>query len=510
MSDRSSHPTPVGAAFVPVLVGITLVVSIISSLGAPLLPDVAKELEISLPNAQWSLTAALIAGALSAPILGRLGDGRHRRRSMLGALVVVSAGGVVAGAAGSLPVLVAGRFMQGIGLGLAPIAMAAARDHLGPDRARKTIAILSVSGATGLGAGYPISGLIAEQTNVHDAFYFGAVLSAVAFAAAFFAIPSSRSGTETRLDVKGAVLGGIGVVALMIAIGQGHEWGWVSPAVLGCLVVAVGTLALWVRLQLRGTSPLVDLRQLRHRAVLGADVAALLLGVALYMFLTVITEFVQTPSAEGFGFGASTLVAGLCLVPFSICSLLGTRLMALMLSRFGTRAALGTGGLAITAAGVFFALVHTALWQACVMMGLLGIGFGFTFAAIPGLITSAVPAGEIGSAMGFYQVVRSIGFSAGSALVASILASHEVTGSAFPAVSGYTTALWVGAVASLIAAVVAVILAPGEPARSDDRASVGAGDEEELREIARDDAELASAGLIDAEVEAEVEVPGRA
>jgi MFS family permease len=86
LSDRSSHPAPVGAAFVPVLVGITLVVSIISSLGAPLLPDVAKNLDISLPSAQWSLTAALIAGALSAPVLGRLGDGRHRRRAMLGAL----------------------------------------------------------------------------------------------------------------------------------------------------------------------------------------------------------------------------------------------------------------------------------------------------------------------------------------------------------------------------------------------------------------------------------------
>jgi MFS family permease len=501
MPDRSSHPTPVGAAFVPVLVGITLVVSIISSLGAPLLPDVATDLGISLPSAQWSLTAALIAGALSAPVLGRLGDGRHRRRAMLGALVIVSAGGIVAGAAGSLPVLVAGRFMQGIGLGLAPIAMAAARDHLGADRARKTIAILSVSGATGLGAGYPISGLIAEQTNVHDAFYFGAVLSAVAFVAAFFFIPSNKSSAGAPLDVKGAVLGGIGVVALMIAIGQGHEWGWVSPTTLGCLVLAVGTLALWVRLQLRGTAPLVDLRQLRHRAVLGADVAALLLGVALYMFLTVITEFVQTPSSQGFGFGASTLVAGLCLVPFSICSLLGTRLMGLMVSRFGTRSALGTGGLAITAAGVFFALVHTALWQACVMMGLLGIGFGFTFAAIPGLITTAVPAGEIGSAMGFYQVVRSIGFSAGSALVASILASHEIAGSAFPAQSGYTTALWVGAVASLVAAVVAVILAPGDTTRP---AGPTTAAEEELREIARDDAELASAGLIDAEVEAEV------
>src|ERR1700748_3669458 len=131
VSRPSARPEDaVGGAFVPVLVGLPLDVSCNTSLGARLLPDVAKELDISLPNAQWSLTAALIAGALSAPILGRLGDGPDRRRSLLrgggprrrsilGSRVIVSAGGVIAGAGGSLPVLVVGRFMQGIGLGLA-------------------------------------------------------------------------------------------------------------------------------------------------------------------------------------------------------------------------------------------------------------------------------------------------------------------------------------------------------------------------------------------------------
>jgi hypothetical protein len=95
--------------------------------------------------------------------------------------------------------------------------------------------------------------------------------------------------------------------------------------------------------------------------------------------------------------------------------------------------------------------------------------------------------------MGFYQVVRSIGFSAGSALVASILASHEVAGSAFPAVSGYTTALWIGAGIAVFATLVAVALAPRERAA----APVS---EDEL-ETWRDDAELASAGLIDGEAE---------
>ena len=472
----------------PVLVAVTLVVSIISSLGAPLLPSVAAALSVSLSSAQWSLTAALLAGAVAAPVLGRLGDGPHRRAAILGALVVVTVGGIVAGAADSLPLLIVGRVLQGIGLGLAPIAMAAARDHLPAERVPAAIGLLSVSGATGVGAGYPISGLIAESFDVHVAFYFGAVLSAAALVAVFWVVPRSRAAATVPLDVPGALVGGLGVVALLIGVGQGAQWGWLSPAVLGCFAVAAVVLASWVRLQLRLPNPLVDLRQLRHRAVMGADVAALLLGTALYMFLTVVTEFVQTPSRVGFGFDASPLVAGLCLVPFSLFSLAASRLVGALARGIGTPAVLALGSLAIAVAGAFFALVHGALWEAFAAMGLLGVGFGFTFAAIPGLIARSVPAREVGSAMGFYQVVRSIGFTVGSALVASVLAAHEAAGAAFPSVSGYTLALWIGAGVCVVAAVVALLSAPrGEGPPSAER-----------EREARDDAELASAGIAEA------------
>ncbi|HEY1853943.1 MAG TPA: MFS transporter [Solirubrobacterales bacterium] len=482
---RTRRSPEVGTALVPVLVGITLVVSTISSLGAPLLPSVADALSVSLSSAQWSLTAALLAGAVAAPVLGRLGDGPHRRGAILGALVVVTVGGVVAGAAQTLPLLITGRALQGIGLGLAPIAMAAARDHLPAERAAGIIGLLSVSAATGVGAGYPISGLIAERFDVHVAFVFGAVLSAAAFVAAFLVIPRSRLTSTVPLDVPGALVGGLGVIALLIGVGQGTEWGWLSAPVLGCFAVAAAVLAAWVRMQLRLPAPLVDLRQLRHRAVLGADFAALLLGVALYMFLTVVTEFVQTPSEVGFGFGASPLVAGLCLVPFSAFSLAASRLVGPLARRVGTPAALALGSVAIAVAGAFFAIEHEALWEAFAAMGLLGVGFGFTYAAIPGLIARSVPASEVGSAMGFYQVVRSIGFSVGSALVASVIAVNEVAGSAFPAVGGYTLALWVGTVICLLAALVALVLSPRPPRPPTT----------EEERLARDDAELASAGI---------------
>ncbi|MGE0067553.1 MAG: MFS transporter [Solirubrobacterales bacterium] len=478
--------------FVPALVGVTLVVSTISSLGAPLVPSIADSLSVSLSSAQWSLTSALLAGAVAAPILGRLGDGPHRREAMLGALAVVTAGGLIAGAAGSLPVLVVGRSMQGVGLGMVPLAMAAARDHLPADRVAAVIGLLSVSGAAGLGAGYPISGLIAHHFDVHAAFVFGAAMSAGALLATYLFVPSSRGTRSARLDLPSAAIGAFGLIALLVGVAQGERWGWGSAAVLGCFALAAVVLTFWVQLQLRREMPLVDLRQLRHRAVLGADMAAMLLGLALYMFLSVVTEFVQTPPTEGFGFGATTLTAGLCLLPFSILSLLSSRVMSAMTRRIGTRAVLVFGAFAIFSSGVFCALVHDQLWQAFLTMGLLGIGFGFTFAAIPGLITRSIPAGEVGSAMGFYQVIRSIGYAVGSALVATVLAGHEVSGSDFPAESGYMSALWIGVAACVLAAAVAALLSP---------AGEGMPASEATADLLRDDAELASAGLIDAEVE---------
>jgi cyanate permease len=128
------------------------------------------------------------------------------------------------------------------------------------------------------------------------------------------------------------------------------------------------------------------------------------------------------------------------------------------------------------------------------MMAILGVGIGSTSAAIPGLIIRAVPDRETGSATGFYQVVRYLGFSLGSALTASILASHTPPGQSLPAQSGYTLVFWAAAAICAAAAVLAWFL----PARGQapDRSPDQPGDEQS----AELDAELGPAGII---------VPGR-
>src|SRR3712207_9314971 len=132
-------------ALVPVLVFVGTVVAVISSLGAPLVPAIAETMRTTLPSAQWSLTATLLVGAVATPVVGRLGDGPHRRGVVLAVLAVVTLGGVLAALPLGLGWLIAGRALQGVGLGLTPLAMATAREALEGDRSRPAIAALSVT-----------------------------------------------------------------------------------------------------------------------------------------------------------------------------------------------------------------------------------------------------------------------------------------------------------------------------------------------------------------------------
>lgn len=185
-------------ALVPVLVFLGMVVAVISSLGAPLVPTIATIDHVSLADAQWSLTITMLVGAVATPVLGRLGDGPRRRSVTLGAAAVVVLGSVLAALPLGFGWLVVGRGLQGIGLGLTPLAIATARDSLPADRSRSAVALLSITAVAGVGLGYPLTGLIAESFGIHAGFWFGAVISGLALLLAALVLPPPRTAPPVR------------------------------------------------------------------------------------------------------------------------------------------------------------------------------------------------------------------------------------------------------------------------------------------------------------------------
>ncbi|MEU2632950.1 MFS transporter, partial [Kitasatospora sp. NPDC007106] len=342
------------------------------------------------------------------------------------------------------PALMAGRALQGVGLGLTPLAIATARDSVPGERSRSALAVLSLTTVAGVGLGYPLTGLIAQSLGVHAAFWFGAAISAAALTAGILVLPPTTHRPARPLDVLGACLLGTGLGGLLLALSEGEVLGWTSPALLALAAASVLLLLWWVRHELRTPHPLVDLRSLRNPVVLTADVAGLVAGIGMYLLMSLVTRFVQTPTSAGYGFGASVTVAGLALLPFSAASILTSRIAPRLARRTGTAAILPIGCAVSLLATLAFLSGRDRLWELFAVMGLAGLGVGLTFAVMPGLIVGAVPAHETGSAISFNQVLRYVGYSTGSALSGAVLQAHTPAGHTLPTGDAYTAAALIG------------------------------------------------------------------
>ncbi|WP_407726686.1 MFS transporter [Rhodococcoides fascians] len=446
---------------VPSLLFVGVVVAAVGSLGAPLITSVATTFDVSLSSAQWTLTLALLTGAVTTPVLGRLGSGPHRRAAILGTLGVVSAGGILTALPLSFSWLLLGRAAQGVGLALTSMLMGVVRDHLSDKRSGSTIALLSVASTAGVGVGYPLSGFLAEHGGLRLAYGFGAVMTVMAFAVALRVVPVSTRTRATRIDVPGAVLLALPLTLVLVLISETALWTsrpWTAGVLAAVSVVAAG---MWVRVELRSSAPLVDLRLFRHRAVVGANGAMFLGGIGMYLLLTLATRFAQTPSGAGYGFGLDVFAAGLVLVPFSVFGFLAGKLVPRALRRVGAGSALTVSALIVLVALALFAGTRAGVGELCAVMAILGFGVGSFSAALPAVVLPVVPSAETSSVMSVNQVVRSVGFSFGSAIGGLVLAAGTSPGSTFPGEDAYTSAAWVGVVVTAAAAIVSASVLHG-------------------------------------------------
>ncbi|MFD4710351.1 MFS transporter [Streptomyces sp. NPDC058430] len=423
----------------------------------------ATSFHVSLGSAQWALTVALLSGAVATPVLGRLGAGPHRRATVLATPAVVVAGSALTVLPLPLPFawLLASRAAQGVGLGLTALMVGVARDHLPEERGAAVIALISVVSIIGAGVGYPLAAPLAELGGVRAAYGLGLVVTAVALLTAWRSMPEAPEGRSAHVDVTGAVVLAAALLLVLFLAGERNLWSRHLAVAAGLAVVAVVLLRVWAVIELRSTTPLVDVRAVRHPAVAGANLAMFVGGIGMYLLLTLITRYAQTPhgAGYGYGFGLTTFVAGLVLIPFSVLGFVAGKLTPRVRTRIADPLLLAGSAVVVGGGFALFAAARSDLAELFAAMGVLGYGVGGFSAAMPGVILAVTPKSETSSAMSFNYVVRSVGYSLGSAIGGLILAAGTGPGHLFPDDSAYTTAALVGVGAMAITTLTSLVLA---------------------------------------------------
>ena len=430
--------------------------SLLQSMIVPVLATIQTEFDTDQTTVTWVLTGYLLSASIATPLLGRIGDVVGKTRMLvitLGALVV---GSLLAALAPSIGWLIFARVVQGAGGGVLPLAFGIARDEF-QDKVATALSVLASLTAVGFGVGIVIAGPIVDAFGFRGLFYIPMVVTALAAVAARLFVPESPVRTPARLPILPAVLLSVWLVALLLALSEGNVWGWSSPRILGLVILAVVGLATWVTVESRVPVPMIDMRMMRLRGIWTTNLVAAFVGFGIFAAFGFLPQFLQTPAAAGYGFGASISESGFLLVPSAIGSFLVGFFTARLIHAVGARAVIVSGTLMTATAFVSIALWHQATWQLYAATTLQGLGSGLIFSSLAGVVIASVPQEQTGVASGMNANIRTIGGSVGAAVMAGIVTA-QVGPTGIPDESGYTTGFLVLGAGMLIAACAALFI----------------------------------------------------
>ncbi|RDH79422.1 MFS transporter [Mycolicibacterium moriokaense] len=446
-----AHPRP--GALIAGLSVVVLTVAVLQTAVVPVLGIIADQLNSSTVAVSWAVTANLLAAAAATPLIGRLADLHSKKRVLLCVLAVVLVGSVLAATTSSLSLLIVGRVLQAASFALYPIGIAILREELAEDRMVSAMSVLSGTLGFGGGTGLVVVGLLMNHgADYHRVFWLTTAFTVVVIGIVVLVVPERPRSATGSIDWLGALGLAAGLSALLLAITQGHSWGWTSPRTLACAAGGIAVTVGWWFWEQRAKQPLVSTTMLSRRPILLTNLATVFVGMGLYFAFLGLTQFVQIPrQAAGYGFGATVLEASVIyLLPGAITGFLVALLSGRFIDRLGARPVLVVAAAAGITGFLFIAFAHSAPWQIIVASVLANAYISLGYGALPALVVSEVEAGETGVATGMNAIARTIGSSTAAALVA-VLLGRTVPGASVPMESSFVAIFLGGAVTAALA-----------------------------------------------------------
>lgn len=417
----STRTAPPAMALVALGLSIVAVANDFTAMNVTI-PAIEHGFDSSLSTAQWVINAYTLVFAMLIVPGGRVADLVGAERAFLAGAAIFAVFSALAAAAPSVGVLIAARALMAIGGALIwPACLSMTFSAFGPEAAGRAGAfVIGVAGlANALG---PIDGgLLTDVASWRWVFALNLPIAVFAMLVVSRQVPARRPASEAAgIDGTGVALLALALLALLLALDQAPLWGWGDARIVGLLAGGVAALVLFAVVQRRkGTRALIPADVIGNRDFAASCAAISLMGLPFGALLLFLPQIVQKV------LGGDALEAGLALLPMLLVFAGVSFVAARATERFGSKAVIGGGAVAMTAGTGLLALVpeHVAYVDLVPGMVVFGAGAGLFYSTVTTAAVVALSAARQGLAGGVLYMFQLVGLSVGVGLTTTVATS---------------------------------------------------------------------------------------
>ena len=392
------------------------------------LPVLSSAFKSDVAAVEWVVTIYLLVVSGLLLSFGRLGDLRgHKPVYVFGFLIFVVSS-ALCGLAPTATVLIICRALQALGGAMLLANAPAILTKSFPATQRgQALGLQSTMTYLGLTVGPSLGGWLTSQFSWRAVFYINVPVGLLALWLSLRFIPRDATAEKAeRFDVAGAFTFMAGLVALLLGLNQGHAWGWTSAPISALLASAVILLGVFLFIERRVASPMLDLSLFRARVFSASTASAVFNYICLYTVLFLLPFYLIQAR------GLNPAQAGLILTAQPIIMAIAAPISGTLSDRIGARL-LSTSGMVIIAVGLFLLSrlgPQAPLGNVALGLAVVGLGTGMFVSPNTSALLGAAPLPRRGIASGILATARNVGMVLGVGLAGAIFTTVQAQGQA--------------------------------------------------------------------------------
>jgi MFS family permease len=437
----------------------------------PAIPILVKDFKIPYNTSSWILTAYLIAGAVMTPIIGKLSDIYGKKKILMLVMVIYSIGTFLGGISGNIFMMIISRVVQGIGLAMFPVAFAIIREKFPEEKLAIGQGIFTAVFAGGAVVGLGLGATIIEYFSWHMTFLSIVPLMIILLIVVLrlIRIKSEKlvSKIDNSIDIKGTltliVLVSSFLVALTLlpnSISQSQYKNSNLIIISALFALSVALLPLFISIQKKAKSPLIDLQLLKDIILLPTNILIMTIGISMFIIYQSLPILIQSPLPLGFGGGP--VAAASVQLPFMIVSFIISVLSGFLISKIGNIKPTVVGSI-ISAIGFFLLfLYHSTEYVIAVELSVIAIGLSFAEIGAFNISLVSAPLHLSGTALGITMLLFLIGMSVGPTISGIYMESFKSTVNgmygSFPSSFAYDMIFLTSLIVSIFSIIITLIV----------------------------------------------------